>query len=123
MGGFMKALGQAIADQISGSIKYGASTSVTHNIAAAKAARDEREARERRQNHQGGFGEAQYGSIDGRPVTFALGWGTKEGHTLLASGHVNKRTFFESSNHDHYGPGQGPNMNGTRRGRYTGPNS
>lgn len=71
--------------------------------------------------HQGGFGKAQHGWIEDRPVTFALGWGTKQGHTLLADGHLSQEYFRESRHHDHYGPGDGPNNNGTLRRRYTGP--
>jgi hypothetical protein len=76
-------------------------------------------ARKREEGHRGGFGRVWYGSVDGRPVTFALGWGTKEGETLLADGHVTDEAFW--GHHDHYGKGQGPHANGTLRGAYTGP--
>ena len=61
--------------------------------------------------------------------------GPKEGHTLigdddrsggmgvgggLADG-ATHYSFLESDNHDHYGPGNGSNNNGTSRGQYTGP--
>lgn len=71
--------------------------------------------------HRGGFGKATHGWIEGNPVTFALGWGTKQGHTLLADGHLSQEQFRESRHHDHYGPGDGPNNNGTLRRKYTGP--
>jgi hypothetical protein len=71
--------------------------------------------------HRGGFSASEHGWVEGKPVTFALGWGTKNGHTLIADGHVDERAFRQSSNHDHYGPGDGPNNNGTLRRRYTGP--
>ncbi len=70
--------------------------------------------------HGGGWGLAHYGYIDGKPVTFVYGWGTKEGETLLADGHVDKSTFHRSQNHNHYGSGQGPHGNAKDRGRYTG---
>lgn len=71
--------------------------------------------------HRGGFEKSQHGWIEGHPVTFALGWGTKQGHTLIADGHLSWEQFRESRNHDHYGPGDGPNSNGTLRRKYTGP--
>ncbi|MDO3166641.1 hypothetical protein P5V90_06685 [Mycobacteroides abscessus subsp. abscessus] len=71
--------------------------------------------------HLGGFGKAMHGWIGDSPVTFALGWGTKEGHTLLADGHLSDGHFRDSRHHDHYGPGDGPNNNGTLRHKYTGP--
>lgn len=71
--------------------------------------------------HRGGFSASEHGWVDDKPVTFALGWGTKGGHTLIADGHLDERAFRQSSNHDHYGPGDGPNNNGTLRRKYTGP--
>ena len=71
--------------------------------------------------HVGGFGKAMHGWIGDSPVTFALGWGTKNGHTLIADGHLSNTEFRDSRYHDHYGPGDGPNNNGTLRGKYTGP--
>ena len=67
--------------------------------------------------HKGGFGEPVHGSdAQGRKVTASFGWGTKEGHTLIADGHVNKSDFMKSPNHDH--------ANGTGgykdRGKYSG---
>lgn len=84
-----------------------------------------REERERRQagNHKGGFHVSQHGFVDDHPVTFALGWGSKEGHTLLADGHISNEVFRESTNHDHYGPGAGPHNNGSLRKKYTGPDA
>lgn len=70
--------------------------------------------------HRGGFGESQHGWIGDSPVTFALGWGTKHGHTLIADGHLSQEYFRDSRHHDHYGPGDGPNSNGTLRRKYTG---
>ena len=71
--------------------------------------------------HRGGFGKPQHGWIGDSPVTFALGWGTKEGETLIADGHLPPEQFRESRHHDHYGRGDGPNNNGTLRRKYTGP--
>lgn len=103
---------------------------------AYEAARKKFEREERRKNgrnngghqrdsngHRGGFGESEHGWISSEPVTFALGWGTKQGHTLIADGHLDNDTFQKSRNHDHYGPGEGPNNNGTLRRRYSGPNA
>lgn len=78
---------------------------------------------EAHQAHKGGFHESEHGWIDNQPVTFSLGWGTREGHTLIADGHISWEEFRQSRNHDHYGPGDGPNNNGTLRRRYTGPGS
>lgn len=79
--------------------------------------------RQREQGHSGGFGHPIHGSIDGEPITAAFGWGTKEGQTLLADGHVNLATFKQHGNHNHYGAGRGPNDNVKERFRYTGPGS
>ena len=76
---------------------------------------------QRSKGHRGGYGLAHYGYIDGLPVTYAHGWGSKDGHTLLADGHVDKKTFHRSGNHNHYGPGKGPHDNAMDRGKYTGP--
>ena len=76
---------------------------------------------QRSRGHSGGYGLAHYGYIGGRPVTFADGWGSKSGHTLLADGHIDKSMFHRSDNHNHYGPGDGPHNNAMDRGRYTGP--
>ena len=73
--------------------------------------------------HRGGFIDPVHGWIDGKPVTAAFGWGTKEGHTLLADGQVNLSTFKQHQNHNHYGPGHGPHGNAMERFRYTGPGS
>ena len=71
--------------------------------------------------HRGGFGKSQHGWIGDSPVTFALGWGTREGHTMIADGHLGDSQFRGHIYHDHYGPGDGPNNNGTLRRKYTGP--
>ncbi len=72
--------------------------------------------------HKGGFGEIHHGTVDGgADVTVAFGWGSREGHTLIADGHVNAADFYASGGHDHYGAGNGPNNNGTARGAYNGP--
>lgn len=75
--------------------------------------------------HKGGFGAIQHGTIDGHMVTFAKGWGTKAGETLLADGHITAERFFAGegklSSHEHFGSGNGPHNNGTSRGKYTGP--
>lgn len=78
-------------------------------------------ARQRAKGHIGGFGLPASGFVDGHPVTFALGWGTKQGHTLLSSGHLSPEEFLQHRGHDHYGPGEGPHNNGTLRGAYKGP--
>ena len=71
--------------------------------------------------HRGGFGKSQHGWIGDTPVTFALGWGTKQGHTMIADGHLDDANFRDHHYHDHYGPGDGPHNNGTLRRKYTGP--
>ncbi len=80
--------------------------------------------------HNGGWNEPEKGTIDGHEVTFASGWGSKEGQVLIADGvdwdedqyHTGSNDdFFNSDNHDHYGSGKGSHNNGTYRGRYTGP--
>lgn len=123
MGRLSKALGDALKDNVNGMIKYGPSTSFTHNHGAAKAAKQERLAKEAAANtHRGGFHDPQWGyADDGRKITFALGWGNNEGHTLLADGHVPLATFKQHGNHNHYGPGDGPRNNVRDRGRYSGP--
>ena len=62
---------------------------------------------------------------DGNPITASFGSGPAEGETMLGDGDRsgmsgNHYSFHESANHDHYGPGNGPNNNGTSRGQYTG---
>lgn len=78
---------------------------------------------EKAANHSGGWQDAAHGYIDSQPVTFALGWGTKEGEVLLANGHVNtsQGSSFWKGGHNHYGKGNGPNANVKDRGIYTGP--
>ncbi len=124
MGWFSKALGDAFKDNVNGMIRYGPSTSFSHNHGAAKAAKQERLAKEAASAaaHRSGFGDAQHGfADDGRKITFALGWGGNEGHTLLADGHVDLSTFKQHGNHNHYGPGDGPRSNVRDRGKYAGP--
>lgn len=64
---------------------------------------------------------------DGNPITVAFGSGPAEGQTFLGDGDRSdvdsggNYTFYQHSNHDHYGSGNGPNDNGTSRGQYTGP--
>ncbi len=65
---------------------------------------------------------------EGNPITVSFGSGPKEGHTLIGDGvggsladGATHYSFLESDNHDHYGPGNGSNNNGTHRGQYTGP--
>lgn len=71
--------------------------------------------------HRGGFGKAKHGWVDDHAVTISFGWGSKQGHTLIADGHLTNEQFRDSAHHDHYGPGDGPSNNGTLRGAYTGP--
>lgn len=56
-------------------------------------------ARKRDRGYAGGYGRTKFGYIDNRPVTFALGWGTKKGETLLANGHVTAEEFRFRSYH------------------------
>lgn len=67
-------------------------------------------ARKRDKGYVGGFGRARFGYVDDKPVTFALGWGTKKGEALLADGHITTEEF-RSCNY-HYGKGGGPHNNG-----------
>ena len=69
------------------------------------------------------------------PITVSFGSGNAEGETRLGDGDCSggvgiggglangatHYSFFESTNHDHYGSGNGSNNNGTSRGKYTGP--
>lgn len=71
--------------------------------------------------HQGGFDDPIHGWIDGRPVTAAFGWGSKEGRTELVDGHVDLSSFWGRSDRNHYGSGRGPNNNVKERFGYTGP--
>jgi hypothetical protein len=74
-------------------------------------------------NHQGGWGEPVHGTTaDGQDVTASFGYGNRDGHTLLSDGHQDPEHFLRG-HHDHYGPGNGPNDNGTQRGYYTGSGS
>jgi hypothetical protein len=57
----------------------------------------------------------------GNPITVAFGEGRRESETFLADGDTSETEFLDHDNHDHYGSGNGPNNNGTRRNRYTGP--
>ena len=77
-------------------------------------------------NHSGGFNDTEKGTIDGHEVTFATGWGDKEGQTLIADGtdwdEKDMRTnsendFYKHENYNHYN-GKG---GGKDRGKYTGP--
>ncbi|RYC73242.1 hypothetical protein G112A_00386 [Candidatus Nanosynsacchari sp. TM7_G1_3_12Alb] len=72
---------------------------------------------------------------EGNPITVSFGSGPAEGEVWLGDGDrsggvgigggladgATHYLFFESSNHDHYGSGNGSNDNGTSRGQYTGP--
>lgn len=68
---------------------------------------------------------------EGNPITVSFGSGPAEGEVWLGDGDrsggvgvgggATHYSFFESSNHDHYGSGNGSNDNGTSRGQYTGP--
>ncbi len=68
----------------------------------------------------------------GNPISVAFGWGSKEGHTLIADGTNGlpncqaadqKNCDFMNGNHDHHGKGDGPNDNVADRGMYSGPGS
>lgn len=70
----------------------------------------------------------------GNPITVSFGSGNAAGETRLGDGDrsggmgigggladgASHYSFSESTNHDHYGSGNGSN-NGTSRGQYTGP--
>jgi multidrug resistance efflux pump len=71
--------------------------------------------------HKAGYYEPEYGWINGHPVTFSIGFGNNEGHTLLADGHIDKETFNQHGNHNHYGPGRGAHDNVKDRKKYSGP--
>jgi len=71
-----------------------------------------------------GWGEPVHGTdTEGKEVTASFGYDKHEGHTMLADGHKATEQFRQSDQHDHYGPGKGPNDNGTSRGQYTGQGS
>lgn len=56
----------------------------------------------------------------GNPLTVQFGGGQADGETRLGDGDRSEINFRASENHDHYGSGNGPNQNGTRRNQYTG---
>ena len=72
---------------------------------------------------------------EGNPITVSFGSGNAEGETRLGDGDRSggmgvadgladgamHYSFLRSSNHDHYGSGNGSNDNGTSRGQYTVP--
>lgn len=71
-----------------------------------------------------GWSDPVHGTnAQGQDVTASFGFGKHEGHTLLADGHKDPQQFMQSGQHDHFGPGNGPNNNGTNRGQYTGQGS
>lgn len=74
------------------------------------------------------WGQPERGIIgDNHEVTFNVGLGENEGHTVIADGFMSKSYFH--GHHDHYGPdnrnpGGGrieDSKNGGHRGYYTGP--
>lgn len=75
----------------------------------------------------GEYGDLTYGTVDDGDTTHDVYFKTNDrGHTLIADSwtdgecfDTDKETGFGA--HDHYGDGDGPNENGTRRGWYTGP--
>jgi hypothetical protein len=74
-----------------------------------------------RGGHRGDWSTPVHGWIDGRPVTASFGQGTKEGHTQLVDGHVDIATFWQRSDRNHYGSGNGAGANVKDRFGYTGP--
>lgn len=74
-------------------------------------------------SHKGGWSTPVHGTdAQGNDVTASFGHGNLEGHTLLGDGHQDPRSFLQNG-HDHYGSGNGPNNNGTQRGKYNGQGS
>lgn len=73
----------------------------------------------------GGWGPRTVGSIEDHTVTFRLGSGSNEGHTLIADGTPSGRAFDRRRQHNHYGPkreGSGRvEDDGGDRGFYSGP--
>lgn len=43
-------------------------------------------------------------TADGKDVTVSFGQGSRDGHTLIAKGHVNGDKFYSEGGHDHFGP-------------------
>ena len=100
------------------------------DLQAAKARAERQEDNRRRRRIKKAFRGASSSNwsepmggcdADGNPITAAFGSGPAEGETFLSDGDGSEVNFLDHSNHDHYGPGNGPNNNGTSRGQYTGP--
>lgn len=91
------------------------------------------EKQRRRAARDSGFGNGEVGggstsshpvhgtNAQGEPVTASFG---DRDNTYLRDGHAESSADFWGPNddkeHDDYGPGDGPNDNGTQRGKYTG---
>jgi hypothetical protein len=72
----------------------------------------------------GGWSSRIVGTIEGHDVTARTGWGTRQGHTIIADSQPSGRDFDRRRSHNHYGPkqegGRIEDDNGDR-GYYTGP--
>lgn len=96
---------------------------------------DTNDKREGDNKSQSGWGNRsdppQVGTIGDKEVLFKIN--DRTGDTLLADAtpenywgfnrHSDPDSSIGNARHDHYGPGGGPNDNGTERGFYTGPGS
>ena len=80
-------------------VKAGAEGALT----AAEEARYIEIKRELRRN-PASFGVTQYGSVGGKPVTFALGFDGSEGEKMIADGHKEPFEFRKHEGHNHLGP-------------------
>lgn len=59
----------------------------------------------------GGFDSLILGYLDEEPITYAWGWGSKKGYTILARGHLTIDAFRSKKNHQVFLPGEGPVAN------------
>lgn len=59
----------------------------------------------------GGFDSLILGYLDDKPITYAWGWGSKKGYTILAEGHLTIDAFRLIANHQVFLPGEGPISN------------
>ena len=69
--------------------------------------------------HKAAHGLLSGDALGYRPVTFALGFGTRDGEVLITDGFVSTRRpgpFWQAGGHTYYGKGQGVNISKPNRG-------
>lgn len=63
-------------------------------------------------DNNGGFDALIYAYWYDKPITYAWGWGSKKGYTILAEGHLDIDAFRLIAQHQIFLPGEGPISNG-----------